>query len=182
MSLSDSWCSPPEIADPLHQFFGGVVGCDPCSNDKSIIHADRAYTAGGLHLPWGGWMRSHHGGVFDTAFSNFPYSKADPWIAKGHRELVRENIAELIFLCMGACSTAWWLSAMRNPEVRNPRVIFTKRLAFLDPRPRKVRGKEQRGMKTASARFEPALIYYGRREKTFDKAFAAVTNWSTRGR
>ncbi len=183
---SDSWCTPYEVSLPLVQFFGGPVGCDPCSNDRSIIKSDRRYVAGGLHQPWGGWKMAG-GKIARTAYKNPPYSKTALWTEKGILELEggltdrHGNINELVDLVMASTSTAWWGRGMRDTK-RNPRVIFTKRLAFIDPRPRKVRGEDKRGLKTASARFEPALIYYGSRIRAFEREFATITSWLSWGR
>lgn len=161
---SDEYCSPPEIAVPLFDFWGWT-GCDPCSNERSIIKASVILTSGGLVLPWG------RPRIERTAYANWPYSQNDPWAAKAIAELAAKRVAELVILCMTATSTLWWRSLMMQPR-RNPRVICTKRLGFLGPD----------GKPVDSSRFEPALIYYGARWKAFDKHFGHVARWSTWGR
>lgn len=156
---SDSWCTGPDIAGPLFDFWG-EADLDPCSNDRSIIRAKATYTWGGLVRPW-------HG----TVWQNHPYSTNKPWIDKAIAELTIGRVKELVILCMVATSTGWWSDAMTKPRV-NPRVIATKRLKFLGPD-----GKTQ-----DSSRFEPALIYYGLNPLRFDRYFAKVAMWSTWGR
>ncbi len=156
---SDEWCSPPEVADPLFEFWGIADG-DPCSNDRSVIRARERYTWGGLTRPW-----------WEKTYENHPYSQNDPWTQKAIYEMKIGNVAELVILCMTATSTQWWQGLMTKPR-RNPRVLLTKRLKFLGPD----------GKPVDSSRFEPALIYYGGRAKAFDKEFRHLTMWSTWGR
>lgn len=156
---SDSWCSPPEIADQLAQFWGHA-DVDPCSNDRSIIKARKAYTWGGLHLPWGA-----------KSYANWPYSTNDPWADKAIYEMRIRTVTELVILCTAAVGTRWWSKLMVSPRI-NPRVIFTKRIPFLGPD----------GVKLSSSPFDPALIYYGRRHAAFDREFSTIAMWPTWGR
>ncbi len=170
MGTSDSWCSPPEIADPLLEFFGGPVDIDPCSNARSIIAARLAYTRGGLVLPWRLPRPVHR-----TGYQNDPYSKSDAWTKKMLAELALGNIAEHVRLCMMSTSSEWWADMCQLPRA-NPRILALKRIAFLDPY------AKRRGMKRQGCRFEPALIYFGRRRREFTKTFAHLTRWTTWGR
>lgn len=155
---SDEWCTPPEVADPLFDFWG-VCG-DPCSNERSVVRAHTRYTWGGLHRPW-----------WEETYANWPYSKNEPWSGKAVSELGIGRVRELAILCMTATSTGWWRGLMVKPR-RNPRVIMTKRIKFLGPDRRPV----------DSSRFEPALIYYGARAAAFDRQFSHLAMWSTWGR
>lgn len=156
---SDEWCSPPEVAVPLFDFWG-FADTDPCSNKRSIIKAHEAWTIGGLVRPWG-----------EQSYANWPYSKNEAWSSKAIGEMRARHVHELVILCMFAASTQWWQNLMLVPR-RNPRVIATKRLKFLGPG----------GKPVDSSRFEPALIYYGPRAKRFDKHFRSIAMWSTWGR
>ena len=156
---SDSWCSPPEVAVPLFDFWGWA-DCDPCSNERSIIKARKRYTEGGLIKPW-----------LEQTYNNNPYSQNEVWADKAIHEMRVGHVAELVILCMTATSTRWWHRYMIEPR-RNPRVILTKRLKFLGPG----------GKPVDSSRFEPALIYYGKRSAAFDRHFAHVAMWSAWGR
>lgn len=170
---SDSWCSPPAVGDPLAQFFHGPVDVDPCSNPTSIIKARIAYHVGGLHLPW-----KLKRPVDYSCYENYPYSKGKLWTPKSMRELITDNVHELVRLVMVATSTEWWgqqcgtivtMIANRGRKPRNPRILFTKRLKFI-------------GDQDFGARFDTALVYYGRRTAAFDKEFASITRWSAWGR
>lgn len=171
MSNSDKWCSPPEVALPLEQFFGGPVDVDPCSNERSIIKSRIAYTRNGLALPW--CIDPDVGG--SSAYENFPYSQGAAWTHKAIRELKNGHVKELVRLCMFQCSTNWWADQCNLPK-RNPRVLALRRLYFLDP------FNPVAGQKRMTCRFEPALIYFGPRTTQFDRAFASITRWSTWGR
>ncbi len=158
---SDSLCTPPEVLDPMYELMGGPVDCDPCSNEHSIVKAKVAYTWGGLIRPWG-----------DKTYENQPYSTNEPWIDKSLHEMKVGNVSELLILCMTATSTIWWQKAMLRPR-RNPRVICTKRIAFLGPN-----GKPLK----SGARFDTSLIYYGKRQQKFDRLYAHLARWTTWGR
>jgi hypothetical protein len=156
---SDEWCSPPEVGEPLYDFWG-YADCDPCSNLRSVIRAITVYTTAGLVLPWR-----------RKSYANWPYSQNEPWSAKAIAEMKAGRVRELVVLCMTATSTRWWQNLMIEPR-RNPRVILTKRLKFLGPG----------GVPVDSSRFEPALIYYGARTGAFDRHFRHIAMWSTWGR
>lgn len=172
MADSDWWCSPPEIADPLEEFFEGPVDVDPCSNERSIIRARRAYTSGGLVLPWRlpAKMKPRL-----TGYQNDPYSQAGVWTAKMLAEISSGNLREHIRLSMFSCSSRWWVD-MCNGPTWNPRILALKRIAFLDP------FASEAGMKRMSCRFEPALTYFGPRPERFTQVFAHLTRWTTWGR
>lgn len=156
---SDEWCTPwDEVGRPLYQFMGEVG--DPCSNDRSVIRAHSRHTMGGLVFPW-----------WEESYANWPYSKNVPWSSKAIYEMKIGNVAELVILCMTATSTVWWQNLMLGPR-RNPRVVLTKRIKFIGPD----------GESVDSSRFEPALIYYGKRHKAFDREFRSIAMWSTWGR
>lgn len=166
---SDSLCTPPTIADPLADFFGGPVDCDPATNEHALIRARVQYTELGLQLPWGG---AGVGSGRGTWWVNWPYSTNEPWADKAIYEMKIGNAREGVVLCMSATSTMWWQSMMLRPR-RNPRVICTPRIAFYGPN-----GKPLE----SGARFDTALIYYGSRATRFDQHFRHVTRWSTWGR
>ena len=173
MGETDEWCTPPEIADPLVEFFHGPVDVDPCSNIRSIIRAHVAYTSGGLILPWCLPAGSRCGTPSNgTCYENFPYSQGDLWTAKALHELKVGNVTELVRLSMVSTSTQWWADMCTKPR-RNPRILALRRLVFLDP---------TEAGRDFVCRFEPALTYIGPRTKRFDKTFAHLTRWSTWGR
>lgn len=158
---SDQWCSPKlEIADPLAQFFGGPVGIDPCSNERSVIASKVAYPWGGLTLTWKTTL--------GTGYMNNPYSQNLPWAAKAIREMRDGHLIELVTLMMVATSTTWWSDLCHKPR-RNPRILCTKRLKFI-------------GDKKHGARFDTALKYFGPRHKAFEREFKHITRWTAWGR
>lgn len=160
----DSWCSPPEVSGPLEEFFDGPVRCDPCSNDRSIIKAIVRYTYGGLHRPWG-----------ETSYENPPYSKLGAWTDRGICELRNSNVRELVRLTPVATSTIWWRRQCYEPR-RNPRLLFTRRLSFLDP------DSPEAGMRRMGARFDTVITYFGPRVTRFERHFRHLTRWMSWGR
>lgn len=158
---SDSLCTPSVILHPMYELWSDPIGTDPCTNEHSIVRARRHYTFGGLSRPW-----------LKETYANWPYSTNEPWADKAIHELKVGHTSELLILCMVATSTMWWKKVMTKPR-RNPRVICTKRIAFLGPG----------GIPLESgARFDTALIYYGKHHGKFDRLFAHVARWSTWGR
>lgn len=169
-SKSDWWCSPPEIADPLEEFFDGPVDVDPCSNERSIIRSRVAFMYGGLVLPW-----VAEEGVPGSVYQNDPYSKAAAWTAKMLAELASGNVIELVRLSMMSTSSHWWSDMCTKPAV-NPLILATRRIPFLDPENPVV------GKRRMTCRFEPALTYIGPRPDRFRATFAHLTRWSAWGR
>lgn len=171
---SDAWCSPPSVANALEQLFSGPVGTDPCSNPNSIIKANVALHAGGLHLPW--WTK--RAGKERTAYENFPFSKPLPWTNKMLVELGC-NLQEHVRLGPVSTSTLWWrrmcgvdqqwIDDPKSYKGINPRLIFTGRLKFI-------------GDVSFGARFDVVIAYYGRRVKAFEREFKHVTKWLSWGR
>jgi len=177
MSLSDSWCSPPEITLRLEEFYEGPVEVDPCSNTRSIVKAVLAMTSGGLILPWRLPARRYPNAK-GTGYQNDPYSQSETWTAKMLTELSTGRLREHIRLSMFSASAQWWADMCYKPR-RNPRILALKRLAFLNPDGRDTGLKRWQRM---SCRFEPALTYFGPRWQRFDRVFGALTRWSTWGR
>lgn len=180
MSTSDSWCTPPEITEPLEQFMQGPVDVDPCSNSRSIVRARMTMRSGGLIRPWR--METP---VNRSVYQNDPYSKSGVWTDKMLYELASGNVEELVRLCTMATSTQWWEAMCGTSEmvvpvglgnIRNPKILGIKRVAFLDP------FNPDPGEKRQGCRFEPALVYFGSRPREFCNAFAHLTRWATWGR
>lgn len=161
---SDSWCSPPEVTEPLAEFFVGAVDCDPCSNAQAIVLAKVSYTFGGLHLPWG-----------ETSYENPPYSVTGAWTDKGISEMRLGRVRELVRLTMVSTSSGWWSRQCLVPR-RNPRLLFTKRLQFLNP------DGSDAGARRESARFDTVLTYFGPRVVEFERRFRHLTRWMAWGR
>jgi len=164
---TDNWCTPPEVSVPLEDFFGGPVGIDPATNDRSIIKSIVRYTELGLALPW--YKKAQ--GKNRSCFMNEPYSISGGFTDKANDEMHAERVTELVRLTTGSPSTAWWRRACKKSP-RNPRIIFTRRLSFIGPH----------GKKMSTCRFEPALLYYGPRVAEFERAFKSIQRWTRWGR
>lgn len=66
VSATKDWCTPPGIVDSVRAVFGGSIALDPCSNEHSLVCADKEY-----HLP-------DHDGLeeswdYPTIYVNPPY-------------------------------------------------------------------------------------------------------------
>lgn len=42
-TLSQSWCTPHKYVNAIKRFWGGHIALDPCSNEYSVVNADREY-------------------------------------------------------------------------------------------------------------------------------------------
>jgi hypothetical protein len=85
------------------------------------------------------------------------------------------HVKELVRLTLVSTAALWWRRQCLVPR-RNPRLLFTKRLSFLDP------FAEDAGMKREGARFDTVLTYFGPRVTAFEAAFRHLTRWMTWGR
>jgi DNA N-6-adenine-methyltransferase (Dam) len=43
VSLTKDWCTPPNIIESVREVFGGTISLDPCSNEHSLVRADKEY-------------------------------------------------------------------------------------------------------------------------------------------
>lgn len=177
------WRSPPEILEPVYEFFGGFPDLDPCGSPDGMpiatytLHGSNTGTDG-LKVSW-----SSLGG---TAYANPPYSSTEKGAdGKQHRiELYREGdeIAyvegvsawvekaksemgvESILLVAARPDTQWFQRCGAS------RVCFWEgRLVFV-------------GAPT-SAPFPSALLYYGLRTERFEQVFESrgvVVPWVKR--
>lgn len=171
---SDWWCSPPEVTVPLHDtLYQGPCTVDPCSNELSIVKARLHLYEGGLILPW--WIPEEEEPGDD--FENPPYSISGAFTRKLIAEFKAGRVAQHVRLVPAMTSAQWWADQCLVPK-RNPRIMFTKRISFLDP----FNSTPGKKMRRTACRHEPALVYYGPKPALFDKAFRHLNRWSTWGR
>lgn len=154
---SDSWCSPREVVDPLHELWPGGIDLDPCSNERSIVRARTAWTIGALQRTW-------FADRWRSVYANPPYSNLRVWVPYAVRQwhLAGDRHLELVMLVPVATSTDWWQYLLTAEAL-----VFTPRLKFI-------------GDKNSTARFDTVLAYWGARSGTFCKAFAPLTRWLLR--
>lgn len=43
ISLTKDWCTPPSVVSSVRRVFGGSIALDPCSNEHSLVKADKEY-------------------------------------------------------------------------------------------------------------------------------------------
>lgn len=169
---TDSWCSPPEVTVPLHDtLYQGPCDVDPASNPRSLVKARLHLYENGLILPW---MIPDDPGDREN-YENPPYSISAAFTYKLILELKIGHIKSHVRLVPAMTSSQWWADQCTKPR-RNPRIIFTKRISFLDPQ------NPTKHMRRMPCRHEPALVYYGPKPALFDKAFKHLARWSTWGR
>jgi hypothetical protein len=43
-AANTNWCTPASIVERVRATFGGTIALDPCSNDQSVVGAERSYS------------------------------------------------------------------------------------------------------------------------------------------
>ena len=158
-SLSQNWCTPPKYVDAIRQFFGGIIGLDPCSNRHSVVKADVEFslpTRNGLAASW------DHA----TVFVNPPYgadrergTRIRDWLRKC-AEAHADHGAEVLTLVPVAANTLHWKLYVWGAATAVA-FLYDTRLKFL------VDGKG--GGKGAP--MACAMVYWGRRYAEFEENF-----------
>jgi len=97
---SNEYGTPPQIIEPLKYAVGGQFDLDAATCKKITHIAKNYYTKedDGLESPW-----------FGRVFVNPPYSREKKkWVAKARKELTKDRVEFIVFLCRGDSSTNWW--------------------------------------------------------------------------
>ena len=160
-SLSQHWCTPPKYVNAIHEFFGGSIDLDPCSNRHSIVNATVEYSlpeVDGLLESWD----------YSTVYINPPYGRDRgrrttiyDWLHKA-AETYSEHGAEILALVPVATNTRHWKSCVFGVATAIA-FLYDTRLKFL------VDG--QPGGKGAP--MACAMVYWGRQYDRFEWIFSA---------
>ena len=164
-TLSQEWGTPEKYVDAVRAFFGGHISLDPCSNEYSIVHAQKEYRLpkhDGLSESWN----------FPTIYVNPPYginkergTSIKKWLfrcAVAHKGYESEVLA----LVPVATNTGHWKTSVFG-KATGVCFLYDTRLKFL------VNG--QNGGKGAP--MSCAMIYWGKdydRFLIFFSQFGAV--------
>lgn len=158
ISIAKHWCTPPSIVNSVRETFGGSIGLDPCSNEYSIVNADKEYYLpdyDGLSEPWDA----------KTIYVNPPYG-SDP--ERGTRIMhwfvriaeARRRGSEVIALVPVATNTRHWKECV-FPVASAICFLSQPRLRFY------IQGSED----PKGAPMSCAVIYYGDHWESFAEAF-----------
>jgi hypothetical protein len=161
-TLSQEWGTPEKYVNAVHDFFGGHIALDPCSNEYSIVCAKTEYRLpkhDGLRETWD----------FPTIYVNPPYgidkergTSIKKWLcrcATAHKEYKSEVLA----LVPVATNTGHWKNYVFG-KATGVSFLYDTRLKFL------VNG--QNGGKGAP--MSCAMIYWG---NDFDKFLAVFSKF-----
>jgi len=150
---TDSWCTPPEVRDPVREFFEDL-DCDLATNEHGIMGATVGYTA--------------EDDCFTQDLTPHKTLWLNPWYSDPGppMELLADAIAARVHEAEGLClpkgdwSTEWWLEQV----IKRAAAIcyWAKRVAFL-----------HEGKKQTTATFPIAMVYYGSDPARFSDRFAA---------
>lgn len=109
-SASNDWCTPPCVLDLVRKL--GRIGLDPCSNPRSIVHAQVEFSPekdqDGLQLPWAASRSPWGEGMTDDiVYCNPPYGRA---LADWADKIKAESYwgAEILALVPARTDTAWF--------------------------------------------------------------------------
>lgn len=159
ISTTKDWCTPPEIVDSVREAFGGQISLDPCSNEYSVVKADKEYLLpdhDGLIESWD----------YPTIYVNPPYG-SDPtrgtriahWFAR--ISAAARQGSEVIALVPVATNTGHWKDDV-YPVAAAICFLYRPRVRFY------INGAED----LKGAPMSCAVIYYGGNVDRFTQAFA----------
>lgn len=159
VSIAKDWCTPPSILDSVREVFDGSISLDPCSNENSLVRADKEYL-----LP------DHDGLVeswdYPTIYVNPPYgsdkgrgTRIADWFARIAG--AAESGSEVITLVPVATNTGHWKECV-YPVARAICFLYVPRLRFY------INGVEDR----KGAPMSCAVIYYGEHIDSFTEEFS----------
>jgi len=160
VTIAKDWCTPPSIIDSVRNVFRGAISLDPCSNEHSLVKADKEY----LLPDHDGLMESWD---YPTIYVNPPYG-SDPargtrishWFARMAEAAAKGS--EVISLVPVATNTGHWKDHV-YPVARGICFLYATRLRFF------IRGIED----PKGAPMSCAVIYYGRDFDSFADEFSA---------
>jgi DNA N-6-adenine-methyltransferase (Dam) len=149
ITLSQSWGTPQKYVKAVKDFFGGRIHLDPCSNEYSIVKADKEYRLpehDGLKESWN----------YRTIFVNPPYgidkergTTIKNWLAKcAHANT--EFDSEVLALIPIAANTSHW-----------KRFVFTKAKAICFLYDTRLKFLENGSDSGKGAPMACAMIYWG---------------------
>jgi hypothetical protein len=158
VSATKDWATPPSIIDSVRKVFGGGIALDPCSNEHSLVQADREYL-----LP------EHDGLVeswdFPTIYVNPPYgsdaergTRISHWFARIAEAATAGS--EVIALVPVAPNTRHWKRFV-FPAASAICFLYQPRVRFY------IRGAED----PKGAPMSCAVIYWGADVATFGQEF-----------
>lgn len=166
-SQSQSWGTPQKYVNAVKLFFGGTISLDPCSNEYSIVHAEKEFLLpqyDGLKEEWN----------YPTIYINPPYgtdrergTSIKNWLAKCALTHHKYN-SEILALVPVATNTGHWKQSVFG-QARAICFLYDTRLKFLE-----------NGMDTGKgAPMSCAMVYWGSNyQKFYDLfiKFGAVVN------
>lgn len=158
-SQSQSWGTPLKYVKAVKKFFGGKISLDPCSNEYSIVKAEREFI-----LPKNDGLREDWN--YPTIYINPPYgsdkergTSIKNWLAKC--ALTHENYgSEILALVPVATNTGHWKQSVFG-KARAICFLYDTRLKFLE-----------NGLDTGKgAPMSCSIVYWGNDYERFYETF-----------
>jgi hypothetical protein len=159
---SQEWGTPKKYVEAIKSFFGGSIDLDPCSNQFSIVHAQKEYrlpNQNGLHESWD----------FQNIYVNPPYgidqesgTSIKHWLERCETAY-RLHGSEVIALVPVATNTGHWKNSVYGKACAIC-FLHDTRVKFLE--------NGQEGGKGAP--MSCCLIYWGKRFQDFAREFESL--------
>jgi hypothetical protein len=157
-SQSQSWGTPMKYVKAVKHFFGGFISLDPCSNEYSIVKAEKEFIlpTDGLREDWN----------YPTIYINPPYGSDKErgttiknWLAKCALTHEKYN-SEILALIPVATNTGHWKQSIFG-KARSICFLYDTRLKFLE-----------NGLDTGKgAPMSCAMVYWGNNYDKFYEIF-----------
>lgn len=144
----DEWYSPPEIIEPIREFYGGTIDNDlySCESAQKIIQAKRYCT-----ITRSRTVDNYHGNVWASPpYCNGAMQDALLEAARQYKS-EKGQIHQMIFL-VNRSDAKWYYNFLDSHK--GGYYQFRKRIKFID-------GKPEEGKKKVSPRYQNDLIYWG---------------------
>jgi len=129
-SKSQTWGTPKKYVDAVRDFFDGIISLDPCSNEYSIVNAEKEYSLpsnDGLKESWN----------FPTIYVNPPYGSdrergttIKNWLVKCALANEKYN-SEVLALVPVAVNTSHWKQSVFG-KAKAVCFLYDTRLKFLE--------------------------------------------------
>lgn len=158
-SQSQSWGTPVKYVKAIKNFFGGFIELDPCSNEHSIVHANKEFL-----LPHNDGLREDW--KYSTIYINPPYgadrgrgTTIKNWLAKCALTHQKYD-SEILALVPVATNTGHWKQSVFG-QAKAICFLYDTRLKFLE-----------NGLDVGKgAPMSCAMIYWGRDYEKFFNIF-----------
>jgi hypothetical protein len=157
----DSWCTPPELLGYIHQFTGGIIALDPCSNPYAITQPLLQFYKedNGLEKDWATELEAQR--LKGLVYVNPPYDTET--LEKVSSKCAEQSQRGLEVLSLVPCKLdqEWWQSTVFDTV--NALCFVKGRIKFWED-----------GRPKSGAPMPCAFLYWGARSEFFEVVFSGL--------